>query len=117
MITSQSRLLFSLFMKAVNRYGIHLNNTSSPDYYGDLYPFRPTGLTAVSLMQDFLWYHTERDTIEHISPSALEQAGRAFAYLLEKVDRASREDIERGAKPPLQKDVLGELVETLESLW
>ena len=36
---------------------------------------------------------------------------------LHDCDRVSREDIERGAKPPLQEDVLGELVGTLGSLW
>ena len=54
---------------------------------------------TVSMVEANIWYHTAADKPDVVPPQGLERSARAFAFLLDKADRASRGDLERGTAP------------------
>ena len=99
-ITNQSPLLLQVFKEAIDRYGVvTMTSTGTPDWArGD--PIHFTGVTpVVGFIEAPLMYHTTGDPPEYVPAEGLERTTRAFAYFLDQVDRVSREEIEKGAKP------------------
>ena len=99
-VTNPSPLLLQVFREAIDRYGVvTMTSTDTPDWArGD--PVHFTSVTpVVALVEAPLMYHTSADSPEYVPAQGLERTARAFAYLLDQVDRVSREETEKGTKP------------------
>lgn len=71
------------------------------EYQADMYPYLtvgPIGLPSFMLMQPLYDYHTQEDDLEKVSFGALRQVARGYAYLLDRIDRASVTEIRAGWK-------------------
>src|SRR6185295_14477030 len=97
-ISNQSPMLLDFFRQAIDRYGLVVAKSTRHVPYGDagvLQNLMPT----VNLIETLDWYHTTADTPDRITPEGLERTARAFAFFLDKIDGASRADLEKGSKP------------------
>ena len=63
----------------------------------------PNPTPALTLMKPAYWYHTDRDTVESISPEGIEHAARTFTELTETINCATIEEIRKGWPPPRAK--------------
>lgn len=93
--------MLGFLTEAIDRYGIPVTTRTNQVPIGDPLPFYYAGLNVVNLIAGGLWYHTTGDTPDKISVSGLERSGRAIAYFLEKVEKVSRAEIEKGSQPSL----------------
>jgi len=72
-------------------YGRHFEN-STIAIEDDHLPFRRSGVPAIDLI-DFeygplnRWWHTERDTLDKLSPASLEVVGRVVAETIRRLDQ------------------------------
>jgi hypothetical protein len=97
-VSNHSPLLLGFVREAINRYGLTVVRFTDPVPHGDsaeLGEIVPT----VSMLEAGLWYHSTGDRPEVIPSQGLERTARAFAYLLDKVDGASRDSVEQGRPP------------------
>lgn len=99
-VPTRSPFLINAFVEAVQRYGVVVARKSTHNYLGDAARFHRVGIPCLSLIEAPIWYHTDMDTPEHVSPEGLECVTRAFAHLLDKIDDALLEEIMRGASAP-----------------
>ena len=79
-------LIIDAFRHAISRYGVVTEATVGNLPTGDAFPFFRKGYTVVQFGETNLWLHSSFDVIETLSPSGLEQAARAYADFLERVD-------------------------------
>jgi hypothetical protein len=97
-ISNQSPLLLGFFREAIDRYGLVVAKSTRHVPYGDAGVLQNV-VPTVNLIETLNWYHTTADTPDLIPPAGLERTARAFAWFLDKVEGASRTEIERGARP------------------
>jgi hypothetical protein len=96
-ISNQSPLLLGFFHEAIDRYGLVVTKSTRHVPYGDAGVLQKV-VPTVNLIETLGWYHSTADTPDLIPPEGLERTARAFAWFLDKVDGASRTEIERGAR-------------------
>ncbi|MCH8333647.1 M28 family peptidase [Candidatus Sumerlaeota bacterium] len=98
-VTNRSPLLLRIIREAFDRYGIVVPTRTSNVPDGDASNLFRSGATVINLLASGDWYHSTGDTPETIPVQGLERTARAFAYFLERVDKASISEIERDALP------------------
>ena len=116
-VTNHSPLLLRFFREATDRYGIVTSLSSYPNYWGDVVGFMQTGITCAGWIEAGYYYHSALDSPALITPQSLERITRAYAYVIDRADSASREEIERGgiATPSLHYD--SEMQRFIHSMW
>jgi hypothetical protein len=76
-----------------------------------------TGVTAVGWMEANYFYHSELDGLDVVTPQGMERITRAYAWIMDEVEKHSRDELEEGAieTPSLHYD--SELQSFIHSLW
>jgi len=117
MVTNMSPLLLDLFIEAADRYGVVQPVGTYPNYWGDVVGFMGTGVTAVGWIEANYFYHSELDGLHVVTPQGLERITRAYAWIMDEVERHTRAELERDAiaTPSLHYD--SELQSFIHSLW
>jgi len=90
-LPNRNPLLQRLFEDAMQRYRVPYFPGVQAEYQADLFPFAPTKLPAVMLLQPMIWYHTESDTPDKISPQGLEGVAKVYATVIDQLNDVPRE--------------------------
>lgn len=92
-ITNLAPYLVELTDRARDRYGFQLREDYGTGVPGDLGRYAPLGIPRVQAIHAGPLYHTSGDVFESISVEGLERAARFYAYFIDGVARASREQL------------------------
>jgi Zn-dependent M28 family amino/carboxypeptidase len=94
-VSNYNKLIISFYRDAIDRYGLVIDsNVQRSPPTGDAYGFFKAGNTVVQILDANHWYHSTGDTLETMYPSGLARATRLYAYVLDRIDATSREQLE-----------------------
>jgi hypothetical protein len=93
-LSVQSPFLLETVRQAIDRYGIVVHTLTDHRVRGDAGPLGArSSVPVLNFIEGDYWYHNTGDTIDALSPQGMERVARAFAWLIDRVDSASREQI------------------------
>lgn len=92
-ISNLAPFLVGLTDRARERYGFRLRDDYGTGVPGDLGRYASLGIARVQAIHAGPLYHTSGDVFESISVEGLERAARFYAYFIDAVSRAPREQI------------------------
>ncbi len=98
-VSNQSDALIVIVRQAIDRYGLVVNSMMERLPTGDAFDFFRTGTPVVQMLDANLWFHSDGDTPATIHPHGLERATRAYAYILDRIDQSSTDDIAARKSP------------------
>jgi len=116
-VTNNSSLLLGFFKDAADRYGIVTSQGAYPNYWGDVVGFMETGVTCAGWIEATYYYHSALDSPAVVTPQGLERITRAYAYVVDKVEGVSREEIERGAITTPSLHYGSDMEKFIHSMW
>ena len=93
-ISNLAPFLVELTDRARARYGFRLRDNYGTGVPGDLGRYEPLGIPRVQAIHAGPLYHTSGDSFETISVEGLERAARFYAYFIDGVARARRDQID-----------------------
>lgn len=93
-VTNLAPFLLDLTDRGVERYGFRLRPGYSSSVPGDLGRYEPLGIPRVQAIHAGPLYHTTGDVLETISVEGLERAARFYAFFIDGVAKATREQID-----------------------
>lgn len=94
-VSNQNELIISFYHEAIDLYGLVINsNLQRSPPTGDAFGFFRAGHKVVQILDANIWYHSDGDLPDSMYPSGLERATRLYAYVLNRVDQASRAELE-----------------------
>jgi hypothetical protein len=98
-VTNQSPLVLRAYREAAERYGIPVNQTHLPFYWGDIIGLMPSGVAASGWIGSNFYYHSSLDSLDAVRPRSLERIVRATALVADTLDRHTRAELEAGSTP------------------
>ena len=96
-VSNRSPFLEREFTSALDRYGIVVPILTNNFPGGDASNLLRGGVPIVNLISAGFWYHSSGDTASNIPTQGLERTARMWAYFLNRIDGATREEIGTGA--------------------
>jgi Zn-dependent M28 family amino/carboxypeptidase len=116
-ISNQSPALIKHFKDATREYGIVMDKSVMAAYAADVEGFYGTGVPAAGWLEAGYFYHSEDETPDMISAQAYENIIKANAFVIDRVNTQTREQLEAGQKdtPPIIYD--SEDILFLMSMW
>ena len=93
-VTNMAPFLVDLTNRGVQRYGFALRPDYGSSVPGDLGRYDVLGVPRVQAIHAGPLYHTSADVFETISVNGLERAARFYAYFIDGVARASRQQLD-----------------------
>jgi hypothetical protein len=93
-VTNMAPFLVDLTNRGVERYGFALRPDYGSGVPGDLGRYDVLGIPRVQAIHAGPLYHTSADVLETISVNGLERAARFYAFFIDGVAKASREQID-----------------------
>jgi acetylornithine deacetylase/succinyl-diaminopimelate desuccinylase-like protein len=93
-VTNMAPFLVDLTNRGVERYGFALRPDYGSGVPGDLGRYDVLGIPRVQAIHAGPLYHTSADVLETISINGLERAARFYAFFIDGVAKASREQID-----------------------
>lgn len=97
-VSNGNPLLISIYKEAVDRYGMNVDAMVERRPTGDAFDFFLARKTVVQILDANLWFHSSGDRIDTIHPNGLERATRLYAYVLDRIDRASWDELAKRAR-------------------
>jgi hypothetical protein len=94
-ISNANPLLLSYYQEGIDRYGLVIDAMVDRRPTGDAYDFFLAGTPVVQILDANLWFHSSGDLIDTIHPHGLERATRLYAYVLDRIDGASWDELRR----------------------
>jgi len=98
-VTNRSPLVLDAYRRAAERYSIPVNQTHLPFYWGDIIGLMGLGVPASGWIGSGFYYHSSLDSPDAVRPRSLERIARATAAITDRVDRATRAELEAGSTP------------------
>jgi hypothetical protein len=92
-VTNMAPFLIDLTNRGVQRYGFALRPDYGSSVPGDLGRYDVLGVPRVQAIHAGPLYHTSADVFETVSVNGLERAARFYAYFIDGVARASRQQL------------------------
>ncbi len=86
-ISKPTPQLVSAYQAAIDRYGLVVDAMIGRRPTGDAFDFFRAGRLVVQILDANLWFHSDGDRLDTISPRGLERATRAYADVLDAIDR------------------------------
>ncbi len=93
-VTNLAPFLLQLTDRGVERYGFRLRPEYGSSVPGDLGRYEVLGVPRVQAIHAGPLYHTSADVLQSISVEGLERAARFYAFFIDGVARATREQID-----------------------
>jgi len=93
-ISNMAPYIIELTDQARERYGFRIREDYSESVPGDLGGYTSLGVARVQAIHSGPLYHTSGDIFESVSVEGLERAARFYAYFIDGVARASREQLD-----------------------
>ena len=97
-VSNRSPFLLQHLLEAADRYGIVVPTMINHFPGGDASNLLRGGVPVVNLLSAGFWYHSSGDVAETIPTDGLERTARMFASFLDRVDGASRGEIDAGTR-------------------
>jgi hypothetical protein len=92
--------LRTIALGAFHEFGVPLwDQPSSTPPSGDLLPFAGSVPGVVIQSNDFMYMHTSGDSPANVAPAGLEAATRAYARMIDEVNRLPLRDLQRPPEP------------------
>jgi hypothetical protein len=93
-ISNRNKLLISFYREAIDRYGLVVDSMleRSPPT-GDAIAFFTAGNTVMQILDANVWYHSDGDMIDTIPGVGVARATRAYAWVLDEIDRHSADEL------------------------
>jgi len=116
-VSNQSPALIKHFKDAAGKYGITMDTAVKAAYAEDVEGFYGTGVPAAGWLEAGYFYHSAEETPDMISAQAFENIIKANAFIIDRVNTQTREQLEAGQKetPPIIYD--SEDILFLMSMW
>ncbi len=92
-VSNQSEALIDIVGQAVDRYGLVVNSVMERLPTGDAFDFFRSGTPVVQMLDANLWFHSDGDLPETIHANGLERATRAYAHILDRIDKTTTADL------------------------
>jgi len=92
-ISNGNLLLHSIYQDGIDRYGMVVDAMIARRPTGDAYDFFLARTPVVQILDANLWFHSTGDCIDTIHPHGLERATRLYAFVLDRIDRASWDEL------------------------
>jgi hypothetical protein len=94
-VSNGNPLLISFFREAIGRYGIVADSAVTRRATGAATALAAAGHTVIRAYEGGFWYHSTGDRRDAINPAGLQRVTRFFAYLLDRIERASSAELAR----------------------
>jgi hypothetical protein len=92
-ISNGNPLLHSIYQDGIDRYGMVVDAMIARRPTGDAYDFFLARTPVVQILDANLWFHSTGDRIDTIHPHGLERATRLYAFVLDRIDQASWDEL------------------------
>ena len=92
-VSNGNPLLISFYREAIDRYGLVIDSEVARVPTGDAFGFYKAGYPVAQILDANLWYHSTGDRLDAIHPEGLARATRLYAYVLDKIDASSRDEL------------------------
>ena len=116
-VSNQSPALIEHFREATQKYGIVMDKSVMAAYAADVEGFYGTGVPAAGWLEVGYFYHSEDEPPDIISARALENMIKANAFIIDRVNTQTREQLEAGQKETPPRIYDSEDILFLMSMW
>lgn len=98
-VVDQSPLIVKAFRDAAEQFSIAVNQTHLPFYWGDIIGLMPSGVNAGGWTAGGFFYHNSLDSLDAVSPQALQRITAASAMVIDRMNQHSWEELKAGNTP------------------
>jgi hypothetical protein len=98
-VVDQSPVIIAAFRDAAEKFGINVNQTHLPFYWGDIIGIMPSGVNAGGWVGGSFFFHNSLDSLDAVSPRSLRRITAASAMVIDRINQYSFDELQRGNVP------------------